>query len=417
MIFLCERGIVMKNKKIHYAWIILVVMCIIRSLAAAGINNSGGLFLKPVSDALGIGVGNLSIYLSISAIATLFFMPVAGKIMNKYSAKWLIIAAVLLQAGSFIALGFMSNVWAWYILAIPMGIGGALLVNLIGPILINRWFRKNAGVALGIMMASVGVFGIVINPVMSNAIANIGWQSSYVYMGAFVLLTIVVLAFFFVKNQPSDIHTTPLGEGQGDEVHVGEKTGVSVQIARKAKSFYLLIFFMISITAFGAFNQHIATYAAALGYDANTVGTILALSSLGSTLGAIIIGVVSDKMGVYKTTLGIIGVVICSLICLFAAGISSYIFMLGSFLLGLGAIGIPVLGPLLAKSFFGDKDYEEIYSNVMMGPPLATILLLPLYGFLYDATGNYVMVIIIISVLTILGGICIIIGNKSRIKY
>lgn len=407
------------KKKLHYCWIVLLGICVIRSLSAAGINNTGGLFLKPVSEELGVGIGSLSIYFSISSIATIFFMPVAGKLIQKFNIKKLILGAIVLQALSFSALGFMNKVWMWYILSIPMGIGGAIIVNLVGPILINRWFKKNTGTALGILMACVGIFGAVIQPSISIAIANLGWRKVYTILGLTIGAIVVVFTLLFIKNSPEDKGLQPLGADEADGLTKKENqqedlTGVPLKTAVKSKAFYMLLIFMIAITAFGAFSQHMATYGATLGYDPQVVGTVLSISMIGSTVGAIIIGIVSDKIGIYKTTLGIIGVVISSILCLALGGTSIAVFTLGAFLLGLGSMGIPVLAPLLAKAFFGKKDYEGIYANVMMGPPFATVVLLPLYGFIYDLTNSYIVVIGIISIIILIGTICIVFGWKLK---
>lgn len=408
-----------KKSKLHYAWIVLLALCIVRSLSAAGINNTGGLFLKPVADDIGVGVGTLSIYFSMSSIATLIFMPIGGKLLNKYSVKMMVIVSILLQAGSMIALGFMNNVVGWYLLSIPMGIGGAVIVNLAGPILINRWFKKDAGKAMGIMMACAGLFGIVLQPLVANIISASGWRFSYIAVGVAILALVLAATILLIKNNPQEKNLQPFGDVQiskTDNDTQAVATGIPHKTAIKSKSFFGIIIFMITITAFGAFNQHMATYGASLGFEPDKVGMILSISMVGSTLGAIVIGIISDKIGVFKTAIGIVSMVIASLVCLYFGNVSFYIFAAGSFLLGLAAMGIPVLAPLLTKSFFGERDYEIIYSNVMMGPPLATIILLPLYGFIFDLTGSYRFVFILLAGLIAIGAFGLIMGEKTKQK-
>lgn len=407
----------MSNKKfkIHYAWIMLFALCIIRSLSAAGINNTGGIFLSPVSSDIGVGIGTLSIYFSISSIATLIFMPIAGKLIQKHSIKAMMIVAALLQCLSFMALGLMNSVWAWYILSVPMGVGGAILVNLCGPVLINRWFKSHAGTALGILMACVGVFGAVLQPLTVNSVNNLGWRNTYFFMGCIILITIIALTVVLIKNKPEDKSTKPfLIPEKGKDIKKELYIDVPYKNAVKSPAFMGLLVFMVAITAFGAFNQHMATYLQSLGYSSIQVSPVLSISMIGSTVGAILIGFLSDKIGVYKTTIGVIGVVVGSIICLGLGSQYLWILSLGSFLLGLASIGIPVLAPLLTKSFFGNKDYESIYSSVMMGPPLATVILLPLYGFVFDATGSYKMVILLIAAIIVIGTVGFVLGTKSK---
>lgn len=405
------------KKGIHYAWIILIAMCIVRSLSAAGINNTGGLFLTPVSSELGVGVGRLSLYFSVSSIATLLFMPIAGKLMNKFSIKLLIIIAAIMQTVSFIALGFMNSVWGWYILSVPMGIGGAILVNLAGPILIKRWFKNNTGTALGILMASVGVFGAVIQPLVLGMIGSMGWRKTYIFLGGAIAIIILLFSVLFVKNEPQEKGLAPLeARNQAKPVSIPVTKGITLKTALKSPAFYFLLVFMISITAFGAFSQHMAPYGESLGYTTAQMGTVLSISMIGSTVGAILIGFISDKLGVFKTTLIIIVGVITAIICLAFGGVSYAVFVVGGFLLGLSAMGIPVLAPLLTSAFFGEQDYTAIYSNVMMGPPFASVVLLPVYGFLFDLNGNYSTVLIIMGIFSLIGTLCILAGWKAKDK-
>lgn len=404
-----------RKRSFHYAWVILLVLCVIRSLSAAGINNTGGLFLAPVAKDLNVGVGNLSIYFSISSLATLIFMPFGGKIINAYSARIVILVATVLQVGSYSLLGFMNSIWGWYLLSIPMGIGGAVLVNLIGPILINRWFHKQAGLALGLLMASMGIFGTFLQPIYSNVIAQAGWRQAYIIPGFIIFVILVILTVVFMYSKPADKGLQALKEEElSQEAQQARDAGVSFAFASKTSCFYALIVFMIAITAFGAFNQHMATYGTSLGYPIERVGLVLSFSMIGSTIGALIIGWMSDRIGVYRSAIIVVGIVLLSLVCLLLGSVGYTVLALGSFLLGLGSMGIPVLAPLLTKEYFGEKAYETIYSSVMVGPPLASIILLPLYGFIYDATSSYRMVFILLVILIIIGGCSLFYAQKKR---
>lgn len=142
------------KKKIHYAWWILVGLCLIVGLGKGGLNNSSGLFLNPISKDLGIGMGNLSLYFSVSAIVTMIFLPIGGKLMAKYDTRLLLTVAIILQAGAFAMFGLMNSVWGWYLFAIPLAVGGVFITVMAGPVLINQWFKKKNGLALGSLSLS-----------------------------------------------------------------------------------------------------------------------------------------------------------------------------------------------------------------------------------------------------------------------
>lgn len=152
-----------EKKKLHYAWMILLGVTLIRGVAGGGINMTSGLFLAPVAADIGTGIGNLSIYMSISSITMVLCLPYAGKWIHRFDIRLVTAASAFLQAVSFAALGWMQNVAGWYLLAIPQAIGASVLVNLLGPILINRWFAVKEGLMMGIQMAFVGLAGAVRN--------------------------------------------------------------------------------------------------------------------------------------------------------------------------------------------------------------------------------------------------------------
>lgn len=406
------------RRTLHYAWVILLAMCVIRSLSAAGINNTGGLFLSPISTDLGVGVGNLSIYFSISSVATMLTLPFAGKLIGRFGICAMILSAAVLQTLSFMSLGLMDSVWGWYVMSIPMGVGGAILINLAGPLLVNRWFQDSSGTALGIMMASVGVFGAVIQPLVIRTIAGMGWRKTYFFLGAALAVIILLVAVLFIRNSPDKKGLQPYISGKAVKQEAESTVAVSIPKARALKSsaFGLLFIFMVAITAFGAFTQHLATYGYSLGYNEAQMSTALSISMLGSTVGAILIGYLSDKLGIFRITIVILAAAAVALACLLFGGGGTVIFTMGGFLLGLAAMGIPVLAPLLTRVYFGSGDYESIYAAIMMGPPFATVLLLPLYGFLYDFTGSYLWVLVILGAFLLIGILCTLWGWRAKSK-
>ena len=173
----------MKKKNIHYAWFILLGVILIRGFARGGLNTTSGLFLPPVSQELDVGIGTLSIYFSITSIVMVFWLPFAGTLINRYDIRVMAVAGAVLQTLSFMAFGLLNQVYGWYILSIPYAMGATILVSLLGPILINRWFTKNAGLMMGIQMAFVGLFGAVLQPAASNIIFRQGWRTAYLLMG------------------------------------------------------------------------------------------------------------------------------------------------------------------------------------------------------------------------------------------
>lgn len=407
----------MRERRLHYAWFILAGIILIRGFAGGGLNMTSSLFLAPVSEELGVGIGSLSIYFSITSIVTILFLPYAGKLINRYDIRMITAVGAALQAFSFAGFGLLHKVWGWYFLAVPYAMGATILVSLLGPILINRWFAKNEALMMGIQMAFVGLFGALLQPFTSGLIEERGWRQAYYLLGGLTFAVVLIAAFLLLKNRPEDKNLTPYGSGIKGQEDVGRAESVLAVTEKEAMrsiSFYLLLIFMTAFTGVGVFTQHIPTYGKILGYSMKDIGTVLAYASIGNALGSIIIGGISDRIGCLKTCYGVIFAGFLAVFGFLFSGNGFWIFGLSTFLHGLTSSGIMVLAPILTLQFFGQKDYEKIYAKVSMGAPLASIVLIPAYGFVHDALDSYIPVLWGMAILLAVSLFSIAYGWKKR---
>ncbi len=453
----------MKHKYSARAWMVLLGVILIRGFAGGGINLTSGQFLAPVSEDIGVGIGSLSVYFSITSIALVAWLPIAGKLVNKYDVRILAIIAAVLQALSFAAFAFLNNVMGWYILAVPQAMGAAILVNLLGPILINRWFPQSTGFLIGIQMAFVSLFGAIIQPWTSDLIATRGWRTAYFVIGVITFIVVLISSIIFLHNRPDNATSknTSQAKAKGEtlrktqeetlggtqeetlgvtqeetlggtqketlgttqeqtqeKTQAQQKLSEGIQISEKTAirsiSFGMLLIFMIAMTGVAVFSQHIPTYGGLIGYNMAQIGTALSLTSLGSAAGAVAIGYICDKIGGLKTCYGIIVIWIISVIGLLISPKGFWLFAGSSFLHGFAASSIFVLAPILTLIFYGKMDYEKIFAKISMGAPLASILLIPAYGYIYDATCSYYLVLLSLILLLIIAATCIAVGWKKR---
>lgn len=404
--------------KIHYAWWILVGLCVMVGLGKGVLNNSAGLYLPPVAKDLHIGMGSLTLYLSISSVVTLIFLPIGGKMLAKYNTRMLLTVAIILQAGAFAAFGLMRSVWGWYILAVPLAIGGVFITVISGPVLINNWFKKSNGLALGIMGAAGGAIGAIAQPVVGNLIAGQGWSRAYLYVGIAIIIIVVPVILLILRNSPKEKGILKYGavseDGDATEDHANK--GVTMAAARKSSAFYALVLFFFFITAISSFSIHIPTYLANQGYDVKFSGTVMGIYMVGVLLGALVLGYLSDKIGAKNTSLLAMVLGIISVIMLqFFAG-SAVIISVAAGILGFMAASIGTLAPTLTSTLFGNKEYSQIYASASLGLAIASIVALPVYGYIYDFTGSYQFVLYGLIVMFIINIVAILIAFKGKKK-
>lgn len=409
-----------QKRKVHFAWWVLVGLAIVVGIARGGINSAGGLFLAPVSKDLDIGMGQLTLYLSIASIVTMLFLPLAGKMIAKYDIRLVLITSIVLQAGSFALFGLMNSVWGWYLLAIPMSFGAIFVTQMAGPVLINQWFKKHNGLALGLMMAAVGLFGAIIQPAVGNLIETQGWRTAYLTVGIVAIIVIIPVILLLIRKSPQHKGLLPYGmekteseEGKAD-AHPLENKGVTAAVARKSVAFYALFLFLFFITAVASFSQHIAPYAESIGYSTSFAGNVMGAFMGGMLVGALAFGFLTDKMGAQNTTIFAMIAGLVSIGLLIFVPENTIVFAVAIGLFGFVSASIGTLGPLLTSSIFGNKEYSQIYATAAIGLAVAGIVALPGYGFVYDIFGSYDYVLYTVAFMIIINIVLVNVAFKGK---
>ncbi|GAB6989210.1 MFS transporter [Paenibacillus pini] len=412
-----------QKKKIHYAWWVLLGIALMVGLAKGGVMTAGGLFLTPVTEDLGIGMGSLSLYFSISAIVTMIFLPIAGKMMAKFNIRILLIIGVILQAGSFAMFGLMNSVWGWYLFCIPMSMGSVFVCQMAGPVLINNWFKKHNGLAMGIMVASGGIFGAILQPMAGNLIASQGWRYTYIFLGLVVMIIVIPTIIATIRMAPQQKGLQPLGmnEVKSESEHISASEpeaskGVTAVIARKSSAFYALLVFFFFITSVGAFGQYVAPFAMGVGYDVAFAGSAMGGWSIGILLGALSFGVLSDKIGAKSTAIFAMILGLVPVLMLITIPENKVMFTLAIAIYGFVVASIGTLGPLLTTALFGNKEYPQIYSTAVIGLAVAGIIALPAYGFIAQITGSYTSILYAVAIMLVVNIFLIITAFKGKKK-
>ena len=409
----------MHKERLHFAWLILIGLCVSVGLGKAALNNSAGLFLSPVSQDLNVGVGSLTIYLSVSSIVTLLFLPFGGKLLSKYSARLVLFFAIVLQAGAFALFGLMNSVWEWYLLAIPLAIGGVFITVIGGPVLIERWFSKGKGIALGILSAIGGLLGVFAQPIIGTLISQFGWRNTYFITGIGVLIIVAPIILLLIRNFPKDKNTKAYEDtSAGIDSHKKTQSieGIAYTTAKKTPAFFLLGLFFFIITAISSFTMHVPTYLVNHGQKVSIAGAMMSALMVGVFVGSLVFGYLTDKIGAKKVgllamTLGLIAIILLIAMPSFIVIVAVALFLFGMFTSSIGTIA-----PAMASALFGSKDYSQIYSTSSIGLALASIVALPAYGFIYDISGSYTTGLIIIILLFLANIIAIILAFKNKEK-
>lgn len=414
-----------KKKGIHYAWFILLAIIIMMGFMRGGLNSALGQFLYPVSQSLDVNLTSMSLMFTVSAFVGMIWNPIAGQLLAKHGIRVVAAISVAVHALSFAAMGLMGSVFGFYSLSAVMALGAAFTTQMIGPVLINRWFKEKNGLAMGIMMSGVGLFGAVLQPVTAGIITKFGWSAAYLSLGLISCAIVLPVTLLLYRNAPEDKGLKAYGAAEGADAPAAAAAakaapvalpGITCKRALKSPAFYCLFIFMMFLCGACSFNPHIGPLAIESGFTTQVGGNAMACWMIGTMIGSLIIGSLADKLGAQKTAIlamccGIVAVLIL------ATMRTNLIAFYGSFLIyGLLASSMGTMAPLLTSSLFGYKEFSQIFGYILAAINVASMVLVPLYGLILDTFQSYQNALYMILAFFVVNILCIVIAFNSGKK-
>ena len=327
-------------------------------------------------------------------------LSIAGKLMERYSARILLTASATAVGLTFIGMSQFNAVWQFYVAGAIFGMALAFLLYLSFPTLVNRWFNTKVGFLIGLCSAASGIGGVLFNPFGAWLITSFGWRITYLSFGAIILVFVVPVIALLLRDYPADKGQEAYGRSE-------EQAGVSgVEYSRAIRMpvFYGMMLFSFLLAASTSLNVFIPSYAVSLGYPLTQASVIASAVMVGVTVGKVVLGMINDK----SSALGIVITVVCTicglaLLILGRNGIA--LLVAGGFLFGWGYAAVTVESALLVRQIFGGKNYAQIYSNIAMTLSVANTVAAGGWGLLSDYTGFVPVFCICIVFMLILGAI------------
>ena len=386
--------------RFHYGYIIVLCGCLIMGLNVGLTMSCAGIFYQSVSNELNVSVGKLGIYMSFNFLASTLILPIAGKLIEKYSLRWLLTLSSTISGLTLLGMGFFNSLWQFYVAGCVQGGTLAFLMYLSYPILINRWFNIRVGFFVGLCSAASGIGGVLFSPASAWLITNCGWRMAYIVFGMVILLVGTPLLGLLLRDRPSDKGLSPYGHTEKREI-IQKTDGIAYEQAAKMPIFYGMILFAFLMLSVSTLNWFFPDYVSTLGYTLEQSSFVASAVMVGVTVGKGLLGMINDKnciAGVLITTLcGIIGLGFL----LMHIGLPVLIF--GGFLFGWAYAGVTVQTIMLVHQAFGNKDYTKIYSIVSVAFAIGGAISAGGWGLLADAT-SYGFIFIMGIIFLVLSG-------------
>ena len=338
-----------------------------------------GVFLKPVSEDLGFGRGEISTAIGISNVMTAISAPFFGRTLDLWGVRRPLLASIALFALATAGMAMMAP--SFTVLALLYGLAGLVSAGQSPTAyskVIASYFDRDRGLAMGLALAGVGV-GTTLVPTLSNTLINaFGWRIGYVGLGAAIMLVAFIPVFLLLPEPRTRTSATTTA-----------LPGMSfAEAIRTWRYWALAIAFFLATTTINGSLVHVVPLLTDRGVPIDTAVATMAGAGLALIVGRVAAGYVMDRVFAPYVALAflvgpMIGLAILGWDLQFVSP------LVGTVMLGLG-IGAEVdLLSFLITRYFGVRAFGALHGLMFSGVVLGNAAGAAALGWSFQLLGSY----------------------------
>ncbi len=345
------------------------------------------LFLQPVSQEFGWGRAEFATSLNISAILAALAAPFVGRAVDRFGVRRLLVPAIIVYGFATMAQSQLSHsklqFYATYAL---LGFSEAVAGPVAFSHLISSWFTNRRGLALSLVIGAAPAVSImVMAPLTHLLIANQGWRTAYVVLGAIILVVGAPAVLFLLKEPPRDGPQTAAGRAAAIAALPGK---TFVQVVVTLTFWGILAALVIHSLVLGGVRAHTVALLTDRGLAIGVATLAVSVSAMAGLLGNVTAGAMLDRIQSPKIAVPFFIAALGGLLILHhAAGAPAA--LVGAAVMGFGIGAESGIGPYFMSRYFGMRSFGTIYGCLVSLLAISSGVGPMLLGMAFDRTGSY----------------------------
>jgi len=282
------------------------------------------------------------------------------------------------------------------------GLGSGCVAFVLAATIVNRWFKTNRGLLMGILSASTATGNLVFLPVLAK-ISEHGWRPVVIAI-AVATAALIPVVLLLMPERPSDVGVLPYG-ARGEEPAMSDGQRVNplhmalstLAMAARVRDFWMLFatFFICGFTTNGLIGTHLISMCADYGIPAVSAAGLMAMMGVFDLVGTTASGWLTDRYDSRNLLFAYYALRGLSLIYLPFSDFTFYGLSLFAVFYGLDWIATVPPTLRLANLAFGEKAAPIVFGWIAVGHQLGAATAAFLAGALRTSFGNYVEALVI----------------------
>ena len=412
-----------------YGWVILCTASSTQVVRNATASLTIAVFIFPLSEELGWSRTLIAGAASFGGLAASGVSPVVGWLVDRYGARLVLTASILILGISTISLAWATVPVAFYL---AYGVGRVIFsspISIGSSVVVSRWFVRMRGRASGILFGSHSI-GLVAFPLIASVIIGAsGWREAWIVLGILVLGIALLPTALLIVQQPEDVGLRPDGDVAEPEAQAGQNPVASfgpapapapeepVWTLREAMRTPALWMFatatgMVFLVQAGV-NTHLAAYLRDQGLTAAFAGVGISLNAAFLGLGSLFWGWITEKIPPRYALAGVATTV----------GVASALFMIAgstveilvyAVLFGFGVGGLLSVPPVGYADYYGRRSLGVIRGVTEPLTSFGQAIGAVAAGLIFDFTESYQLAFLAFAVMGGLATVLVLFARPPR---
>jgi MFS family permease len=291
---------------IFYGWVILATTFLI-ALVTVGGRSAFGVFVVPMSEEFSWSRSTISLAAALGFLVNGLSQPFVGRLFDTLGGRKVILASLATFGVTTVLLAATFHIlFLILVFGVIMAIAWSGTSLTTTSALLSRWFQRQRATALSLSTAGASAGGLLLVPLAMYVLQQTDWRMTWVALGVLVLIVAWPLAFFFLRDDPTNLGLWPDGDQPSADgrqsnparAGVGPLEANSWRMALRSWPFWQLsgAYGVCGFTT-AILTTHFIPYAIDRGVTPSTAATALGVMNGLNVVGVIVMGTLADRCG------------------------------------------------------------------------------------------------------------------------
>jgi len=394
----------MRYTSFHWSRVILLAV-FLTVFVSFSIRSGFGILLPEIMDALALTNAQAGYIGSAYFVAYMVFAPLLGILTDRIGGRRVItIFCVVMGAGTTL-MGTITYLWTACLFHFIVGVGAAACWAPVSALL-QKWFSaRQRGMVLGIMTVGAYLGSAIMGLVLPRLLFGYGWRFGWYLLGVLALL-VVPINGLLLRSKPEDVSIKVQSEVSNPRTSMAQINHREILGTRK---FWLIgtSYLAMSFATYVAYT-FLVTYATKeLKMEFAVASMLVTVSALCGIPGALVLPVLSDRLGRRKT-LAVSNLVLAFSLSAFVLVKSDlFLLSLSAIVLGVFSGGIWPIYAACAGDYFSTSVAGTVIGFWTALYGLGSIISPPIAGYLTDLYGTFFWSFIMSSIVAVMATLII----------